>query len=67
MKNAYEHYISLQDDSQEQENYYEICAEMMDTELREILHGGDLDTNDKFLKVYCQEHLEKFNSEFIIN
>jgi phage FluMu gp28-like protein len=66
-RNAYEHYISLPDDSQEQESYYSLCTVLMEDDIREGLHSMITATNDEFLRIYCMQHLTKFNKEFIVN
>jgi hypothetical protein len=68
MKNAYEHYVSLSDDIQQQECYYELCTVLMEDDIREELHSMTITaaTNDEFLRIYCSEHLKKFGSEFIV-
>jgi len=66
MKNAYETYIDMPDDSQQKECYFESCSFLMDSEISNEIHSA-CTTNDEFLKVYCTEHKKKFKEEFIVN
>ena len=66
MLNAYEQYKKLSDDSAAQECYLDACANLMDDDIRENLHGS-IDDEAAFLEAYCVAHREQFGEEFIVN
>lgn len=68
MKNAYETFKDLPDDSTAQEVYLESCVNHMDNDLREKLHAlPGIEDEAAFLCLYCQEHFNKFGEEFVVN
>lgn len=43
---------------------FDSAVELMDDDLREELHAEGVDTEQWFIDMYCQRHLEKYGEEF---
>ncbi len=65
--NAYHTYLSLPDDSAQQECFFDACAELMDDKIREKLHKTAIEDNKAFLCLYCHEHFNELGEEFVVN
>ena len=58
-------YYNQELEEDEKDNFYQMCVQLMDDEIRENLHS-ELSpcSEDVFLEKYCEEHLEKFSDSF---
>lgn len=74
MRTAFEEYLEILRNCEDEgsleksNNYFRACVHLMDDELREKINSEVDDCSDEeFLEIYCNRHLEKFNEIFVVN